>query len=262
MPTDFTPDPRLHEQTFQLLTQEAGFTVQGLDDPAQDEVVVSGFAARYGSPFMLFEYEGYEFWRQNEPGMFARSLSRNPTVFLRKNHQDAFAKTQAGNLRLEERAEGLWFQATVDRRNPDAQAMLVEMARGTLAEASVAYRITAQRRVEEERDGLTVATQYTTEGDLAYGDVSVVDMGANPAASSWIGQSIRSEAAARRVVQTLTDRFPALADRQEPPMPEAQEPVEQTDKNGHLLARLRVLDLAAQHKKFARAEPTGSACRT
>ena len=156
-------------------------------------------------------------WRKNEQGMFQRSLTENPNVALRLNHAGAFARTQAGTLRLTEDDKGLRFEADLSKENSQAVDMAVEMARGTLVEASVAYYVQKDRwEMTEDEDGNITETQFTIEGDLNYGDVSVVLYGANPDASAWLQsrtaawiQSLApSPAAAKAVIQALEARYP------------------------------------------------------
>ena len=215
-------DPKLREKATQY-HDRAAFTVQGLDDESSDLIVVGGYAARYDRPFLIADFEmfgggRYQMFRKNEVGMFARSLTQNPNVALRLNHGGAFARSQAGTLRLTETDQGLLFEADLSRENSQAVDMAVEMARGTLVEASVAYYVQKDRwERQEDEDGNIVETQFTIEGDLNYGDVSVVLYGANPDASSWLQSQterfiqalVPSPAAAEAVVQAIRARYPA-----------------------------------------------------
>ena len=215
-------DPKLREKAVQFHNR-AAFTVQGLDDESSDLIVVGGYAARYDRPFLVADFERFDgsrfrMFRKNEVGMFARSLTQNPNVALRLNHGGAFARSQAGTLRLTETDQGLLFEADLSRENSQAVDMAVEMARGTLVEASVAYYVQKDRwERQEDEDGNVTETQFTVEGDLNYGDVSVVLYGANPDASSWLQaqtenwiQSLApSPSAAEAVIQTLRARYPS-----------------------------------------------------
>ena len=176
-----------------------GFTVQGLEDESVDEVRIEGYAARYDTPFQVFSVPGYRFMRKQEPGSYQRSLSQNPKVMLRLNHEEAFANTRAGTLQLSERDDGLWFEGLVSKKNPQGLAMLVEMNRGTLTESSVAYQVVRAVYEEEElEDGSIVRTQIVQEADINRGDVSVVQFGMNPETTSGIAQGLMVAQAAGR----------------------------------------------------------------
>ena len=85
--------------------------IQAVGDPdEQGMVTVEGEAAKYGNWFPVVETDTYQILRRNNAGMFERSLSQNPDIALRINHEQALARTGAGTLEVWETAEGLLFR--------------------------------------------------------------------------------------------------------------------------------------------------------
>lgn len=208
------------QKVTEQILPSAGLTVEGLDDPDMDEVQISGYACRYEDTFVVFEMPGFRYLRMQKKGSFKRSLSQNPKVLLRLNHQQAFANTKAGTLTLEERADGLFYSGMVSKQNPEGMALLVEMARGTLDESSIAYQIArAEYEEVEDEDGNVIRTQIIVEGDINKGDVSVVQFGMNPNTSSWIGQSSAMQLAADDdTVKAIRESFYGGLEATEPPV--------------------------------------------
>ena len=189
------------------------FVCDGVDDPEADEAVVAGWACRYDRPFLKWGYEDYEFWRVHENDCFRESIGQNPDVYLALNHENSFARTAAGTLKVENRSgEGVYFEASVSKENPEALAMLVEMRRGTLEQASIAYQVPADGyRMERQTrsDGVTVETQFIHRALLDHGDVSVCLYGANPDASSWrVGDSAGPGWLPPEARETLASLYP------------------------------------------------------
>ena len=184
---------------------DSDIVLQGMDDDSQ-EAQVQGKAADYTQSFTVWHMPGFRYMRKQEPGSYQRTLSQNPKVMFRLNHQEAFANTKAGTLQLMEREGGLHYEATVSKANPQALAMLVELQRGTLTESSVAYQITKAVYEEEElEDGTIVRTQIVQEANLSRGDVSVVQFGMNPNTTAGLlqAQSLAADPETREAVEQV-----------------------------------------------------------
>ena len=165
------------------------FTVDGLLDSDADEATISGWSTIYGESFLKFGFKDYEFRRVLEKDAFKESLDNGADVYLAVNHDfnRAFARTGAGTLTVSNRDRGLFFEATISKRNPDALSMLVEMDRGTLREASSGYMIVDQKiETAVTADGKTVDTQIISKADIHQGDVSVCLYGSNRNSSARI----------------------------------------------------------------------------
>lgn len=216
-----------------------GFTVQGMDDPEAEEVKIAGYAARYNTEFRVWAMPGFVLMRRQEQGSFARSLAQKPKVMMRLNHQEAFASTKAGTLELSETEEGLWYEAMISKKNPQALAMLVELERGTLTESSVAYQVV--RAAYEEKiasDGTVTRTQIIQEGSLQRGDVSVVQYGMNSSTSSGIVQGLLT-AQSLAVDAATAAQVQALIEGREPPPETAGEDAAAAEQSAREFAQLR-----------------------
>lgn len=168
-----------------------------------------------GSPHVVgmasITERGYEMWDMFGPytevvslGAFDKTLAANPLVEFGLNHHRGggapMAHTRNGTLVLsvtkEGEESGLAYDADVDQTRTDVSDMLKALERGDLAESSFKFRIVAGLWSPDY-------TEYRIEEvDLDRGDVSAVNFGANPYATS----GVRAEAAPRvRGVDRVTD---------------------------------------------------------
>lgn len=144
-------------------------------------VMVGGVASTTEDP-----YEMYDFWGPYTEvvsrGAFGKTLASAPLVEFTLNHGAGgglpMAHTRNGTLSLSETDEGLSYDAFVDPTRTDVSNMLKALERGDLAEASFKFRIDSGVWSPDY-------TEYRIEAvDLNRGDVSAVNFGANPNASS------------------------------------------------------------------------------
>lgn len=119
---------------------------------------------------------------------FDRTLGNAPLVEFTLNHNRGgglpMAHTRNGTLSLsavkEGDATGLAYEAQVDPTRTDVADMVKALQRGDLAEASFKFSITRGQWSPDY-------TEYRIdEVDLERGDVSAVNFGANPAATSMV----------------------------------------------------------------------------
>lgn len=164
------------------------FVTGGMELREADESTwnLTGFACVYDTPYDMGFYV-----ETVRAGAGRRTLGEQPDVQLLINHTDLpLARTLPQTLRLDERPipampgkMGLFVDADLDRQDPDAQRLQRKMARGDLDAMSFAFQVTDQEWSDDY-------SQRAIKGySLHRGDVSVVNQGANPAASA----SIRSQ---------------------------------------------------------------------
>lgn len=159
--------------------------------------VVAGLASRTGV--------GYEMWDMFGPytevvdvAAFDATLGADPLVEFVLNHArnggPPMAHTRNGTLTLtvirEGEETGLRYEAAVDPSRGDVADMLKALERGDLAEASFKFRIV---RGQWSPDWMEY---HIYEVDLDRGDVSAVNFGANPMATSGVEHARTIEAPA------------------------------------------------------------------
>ena len=146
---------------------------------------------------------GYEMYDMFGPytevvsrGAFDATLATNPLVEFTRNHGAGggipMAHTRNGTLTLSVDDEGLQYDAAVDPTRTDVADLLKALQRGDLAEASFKFRIV---RGQWSPDYTEFRIEET---DLDRGDVSSVNFGANPNATSALRSDATLTAPVRR----------------------------------------------------------------
>lgn len=145
--------------------------------------VIVGYASVTETPYEMYDFFG-PYTEVVSRGAFEKTLSQSPLVEFTVNHGAGggvpMAHTRNGTLTLVEDETGLHFEATVDTTRTDVADLVKALQRGDMAEASFKFRI----------DAGVWSPDYTefriNAADLEHGDVSSVNFGANPAASSGL----------------------------------------------------------------------------
>lgn len=199
-------------------------------------VTVCGFASVTESPYEMYDMFG----PYNEVvslGAFDKSLAAMPLVELALNHGKSggasMASTRNGTLKLEARKQGdmtgLWYEANVDPTRSDVADMIKALERGDLAEASFKFRI---------ESGMW-SPDYTefriNEADLNRGDVSPVNFGANPAATSEVRNIADGLALEAMVEEYGIDAVRAALAALEPPAPSVPAVQIRADETHHIV---------------------------
>lgn len=172
--------------------------VRELMRDGQTVVAVGGYASVTESGYEMYDWYG-PYTEVVSRGAFAGTLAAAPLVEFTVNHGAGgalpMAHTRNGTLELSEDDTGLRYDAFVDPGRADVAVMLSALSRGDLAEASFKFRITRGQWSPDY-------TEYRIdEVDIDRGDVSAVNFGANPAASS----TLRSRRAPQ-LKRALTDQ--------------------------------------------------------
>lgn len=161
-------------RSVELLRSASGTSISGK---------VGGYASVTESPYQMRD----EFGPYQEivtAGAFAGTLAANPLVEFTVNHGAGgglpMAHTRNGTLTLGEDETGLLYLATVDPNRSDVADLLAALARGDMAEASFKFRIESGQWSPDYSEFRINAV------DLDRGDVSAVNFGANPAATSEV----------------------------------------------------------------------------
>ena len=148
--------------------------IDGDDDGHEDEWMITGLAARTETWYEVGDWYG-TFNEKIVAGAFKTTLAESPDVSLLVNHWGLpLASTRSGTLRLWESNRGLEMEASLDRNNPVSQQVMSGIERGDITEMSFAFRVV--RQVWDEK----YENREIESVNLHRGDVSVVNMGANP----------------------------------------------------------------------------------
>ncbi len=171
---------------------------------ADGGVVIPGVASTTEDPYEMYDFFG-PYTEIVSAGAFGKTLSSAPLVEFTLNHARGggapMAHTRNGTLALAETDEGLTYAASVDPTRTDVADVVKAIERGDLAEASFKFRITKGMWSPDY-------TEYRIEEvDLDRGDVSAVNFGANPNASTGARQLEAPPAAERQrpLVVVITD---------------------------------------------------------
>lgn len=149
--------------------------------------IVVGHASVTESPYEMYDMFG-PYAEVVSRGAFTETLATSPLVEFTVNHGAGggipMAHTRNATLTLSEDETGLYYEASVDPSRTDVAVMLKALERGDLAEASFKFRITSGQWSPDY-------TEYRINVvDLAGGDVSAVNFGANPAATSALRAAV------------------------------------------------------------------------
>ena len=137
-----------------------------------------GLASRTGVAYEVFDYYG-SYSETINPGAFRATLAEDPHVPLLVMHDGLpLASTRSGTMRLWESDRGLEVEADLDMDDPRVKSLRSSVRRGDTNEMSFAFRVTGQIWSEDYMD------RTITAANLHRGDVSVVNMGANPYTST------------------------------------------------------------------------------
>jgi HK97 family phage prohead protease len=116
----------------------------------------------------------YRYEERVDAGAFTRTLSSDPDVVFRTEHSSLpLARTSSGTLTLGEDDKGLWYEAQLDRADPDVISLVPKIQRGDLRESSFAFRCIRDKWSEDR------TKRNMQEVDIHRGDVSVVTFGAS-----------------------------------------------------------------------------------
>lgn len=126
-------------------------------------------------------YEVGDYEERAVRGFCRRSLGEKPDLMFLANHADMpMGRTKNGSLRLEEPHKGLRYDVDLQLHDPDVKRLLPKLEREDMDESSFAFRARDQEWDADYRKRSLI------DVSLHKGDVSVVNYGANPAASAGL----------------------------------------------------------------------------
>lgn len=133
-----------------------------------------GYASTTEQPYEMYDMFG-PYSEVISRGAFKRTLNNGPKVQLLVNHGGlSLAQTTSGTLRLSEDDTGLLAEADLNPKRSDAADLIAALDDGAVDEMSFAFRVESQQWSPDYEE------RRINEVNLNRGDVSVVNLGANP----------------------------------------------------------------------------------
>ena len=137
-------------------------------------LAVAGYASTTESPYEMYDMFG-PYTEVISRGAFGKTLTESPKVQLLVNHGGmSLAATTAGTLLLAEDETGLHFEAELNPKRTDAADLIEALRDGAVDECSFMFRVVRQKWSPDYDE------RRIDEINLNRGDVSVVNLGANP----------------------------------------------------------------------------------
>jgi len=199
-----------------------------------------GYASVFGKPYTVLGGAPRGWTETVDRRAFDTTLAGKPDLHLLINHEGMpLARTKSGTMRLSTDSTGLHVEADLDPGDPDVQRLRPKMERGDMDEMSFAFRVKADEWSDDE------SQRTLTEVSLHKGDVSVVNFGANPAASAQLNM--------RSVLDFLADVDPQEAAAELRALEAALDPAQAARAIEQLVAVRRLLP-ARGKRALSRAE--------
>lgn len=173
-----------------IIELRSASVTRGKNSDGQDIATVVGYASVTEAGYEMYDWAG-PYTEVVALDAFDTTLEAEPLVEFTLNHNRGgglpMAHTRNSTLSLssvkdagDDGTTGLYYEAEVDATRNDVSDMLKALERGDLAEASFKFRIVRGQWSPDY-------TEYRiNEVDLHRGDVSAVNFGANPAATSGL----------------------------------------------------------------------------
>ena len=160
----------------------------------EERKLVSGYASTFEEPYMLFDWDGWQYWEVVDRGAFDETDMSD--VIMQYDHRGrVFARTRNNTLEVNPDDEGLFIEA--DLGGTEIGRELYEEIRGGYTDR-MSFGFTVSGEMEErEKDesGITKITRHITKVGKLY-DVSAVSIPAND------GTSIGADAVQRSLDAT------------------------------------------------------------
>lgn len=122
--------------------------IETRDDTENNEMHLVGFFARYDDTYQV--WDGVT--ESIAPGAFAHSINGDVRALYNHNTDLVLGRTSAGTLKLEDRAEGLWGDITLNPKDTEALNVYERTKRGDVSGCSFGFEIEKEER-EVSDDG-------------------------------------------------------------------------------------------------------------
>ncbi|MCM1192904.1 MAG: HK97 family phage prohead protease [Butyrivibrio sp.] len=160
---------KVQSQRKKTNSREITFQVQArqLEGEEKEKMIVEGYAVRFNSPTVLFEYDGHEYREQIDDKAFEEA--KMDDVIFNYNHAGkVMARTRNGTLTLEVRSEGLFIRAELGGTE-EGRKLYEEIKGGYIDRMSFRFSIREEAYDKENR-------MWTVRRVKRLYDVSAVDI--------------------------------------------------------------------------------------
>lgn len=144
------------------------------DNTGTGPIILRSYASLFNVPYTIGG-GAHKYTERVAAGAFTQSLQGNPDVVFRTEHSNMpLARTKSGTLRVGQDDKGLWYEAKLDRNDPDVISLVPKIRSGNMNESSFAFRC-----LDDSWDS-TRTERTLHQLDIHRGDVSIVTFGASP----------------------------------------------------------------------------------
>ena len=127
--------------------------------------VVRGYAARFNSPTILYDW-GEERWEETiQPGFFNNVLEDDVRCLIDHESAKVLARSAAGNLRFGQDDVGLWYEFTPQGQSY-AEDLVINLRNGNISQSSFGFLINKDGHgYEEKSEGNVLVVKRTLKAD-------------------------------------------------------------------------------------------------
>lgn len=186
-------------------SREISFQVQArsADEGEEDKkLVVEGYAVRFNSPTVLFEYEGIEYKEQIDDRAFEEA--KMDDVIFNYNHSGkVMARTRNGTLTLEVRADGLFIRAELG--GTEEGRKLYEEIRGGYIDR-MSFRFSVREEAYDKENHMWTVRRVKKLYDVSAVDIPAYDDTSIEARKNFILEADAQEKREREAAADLRRR--------------------------------------------------------
>lgn len=186
-------------------SREISFQVQArsADEGEEDKkLVVEGYAVRFNSPTVLFEYEGIEYKEQIDDRAFEEA--KMDDVIFNYNHSGkVMARTRNGTLTLEVRADGLFIRAELG--GTEEGRKLYEEIRGGYIDR-MSFRFSVREEAYDKENHMWTVRRVKKLYDVSAVDIPAYDDTSIEARKNFILEAEAQEKREREAAADLRRR--------------------------------------------------------
>ncbi|MCM1057898.1 MAG: HK97 family phage prohead protease [Firmicutes bacterium] len=159
---------KLQSQRKRTNSREITFQVEARSlQESEEKMIVEGYAVRFNSPTVLFEYDGKEYKEQIDDRAF-KEAKMDDVIFNYNHAGKVMARTRNGTLTLEVRSEGLFIRAELGGTE-EGRKLYEEIKGGYIDRMSFRFSIREEAYDKENR-------MWTVRRVKRLYDVSAVDI--------------------------------------------------------------------------------------